>query len=95
MDYQRFIEQLPNLFENWGQESVYPKSRLFQQILEQVESETTANILQLINFAVKFLEQDEIYCEVGHLSVATSIGALLNNPEKMVYVAANFSGSKG
>ncbi len=94
MDYQSFAEQLPHLFENWGQESVHSKSNLFQQVLEQVGGETTANVLQLINLAVKCLEQDEIYCEVGCLTGATLIGALLNNSEKMAYAAINFSKSE-
>ncbi len=95
MDYQSFAEQLPYLFENWGQESVHPKSNLFQQVLEQVGGETTANVLQLINLAVKCLEQDELYCEVGCLTGATLIGALLNNSERMAYAAINLSKSEG
>lgn len=95
MNYQRFIDLLPNLYDNWGQDSVCPKSNQFQQVIDQVKGETTANELQLINLAVKCMEPDEIYCEVGYSSVATLIGALLNNSEKLAYTAIDFSKFEG
>lgn len=90
MDYQRFIQQLPELYENWGQESVHPKSEQFQTVLEQVQGMTTANVMQLLNFAVECMEPDEVYCEVGCFQGATLIGALLNHPEQMAYAVDNY-----
>jgi hypothetical protein len=37
MDYQKFSETLPDLYYDWGQKSVRPKSNQFQQVLEQVK----------------------------------------------------------
>jgi protein O-GlcNAc transferase len=91
MDYQKFLEQLPNLYENWGQDSVYPKSAQFQAVIEQVKGMTTANVMQLLNFAVDCMEPGEIYCEIGCFQGATLIGALLNHPEQVAYAVDNFS----
>ncbi len=90
MDYQKFIKQLPELYNNWGQESLQPKSEQFQQVLDQVQGMTTANIMQLLNFAVACLEPGEIYCEIGCGQGVTLIGALLNHPEQVAYAVDNF-----
>lgn len=90
MDYQRFIEQLPSLYENWGQESVRPKSNRFQQVLDQVQGMTTANVMQLLNFAVECMEPDELYCEIGSYQGATLIGSLLTHPNRAAYAVDNF-----
>ena len=90
MDYQKFLSSLPNLYDNWGQDSVRPKSNQFQQILEQVGGMTTANVMQLLNFAVDCMEPDEIYCEVGCFQGANLIAALLEHPNQMAYAVDNF-----
>jgi predicted O-linked N-acetylglucosamine transferase (SPINDLY family) len=91
MDYQRFFEQLPTLYETWGQEGVRPKSNRFQSVLDQVQSMTTANVMQLLNFAVECMESDEVYCEIGCFQGGSLIGALLEHPERMAYAIDNFS----
>ncbi len=91
MDYQRFTEQLPELYDNWGQESVSPKSNQFQQVFEQARGMTTANVMQLLNFAVDCMEPDEIYCEVGCFQGANLIGSLFDHPGQMAYAVDNFS----
>ena len=90
MDYQRFISQLPSLYANWGQNTVYPNAQ-FQEVLNYVKGMTTANVVQLLNFAVECMEEDEVYCEVGCFQGATLIGALLGHPNKMAYAVDNFS----
>jgi len=87
MDYQRFIAQLPNLYENWGQDSVRPKSEQFQQVWPS-QGMTTANVM-VAQFCCE-LESDEIYCEIGTYRGSTLIGALLNHPERMAYAVDNF-----
>lgn len=91
MDYQKFFEHLPTLYENWEQEGVCPKSNRFQTILDQVQSMTTANVMQLLNFAVECMEAEEVYCEIGCFQGASLIGALLEHPDKMAYAVDNFS----
>jgi protein O-GlcNAc transferase len=91
MNYQKFLEQLPSFYENWEQDSVYPKSAQFQAVIEQVKGMTTANVMQLLNFAVDCMEPGEIYCEIGCFQGATLIGALLNHREQVAYAVDNFS----
>lgn len=91
MDYQRFFEQLPSLYENWEQDLVSPKSDRFQQILNQVTGITTPNVMQLLNFAVECLDLNEVYCEVGCFQGASLIAALLEHPDRMAYAVDNFS----
>lgn len=89
MDYKKFIEQLPDLYENWGEKSVTPKSSRFGQVLDRVKGMRTANVLQLLNWAVGCMEQGEVYCEVGCFQGASLIGALLDRPEQMAYAVDN------
>lgn len=91
MDYQRFIKQLPELYNNWGQGSVHPKSNRFDQVLEQVQGITTANVMQLLNVAVECMKPGEVYCEFGCFQGATLIGALLNHAERIAYAVDDFS----
>ncbi|MBW4639532.1 MAG: class I SAM-dependent methyltransferase [Gloeocapsa sp. UFS-A4-WI-NPMV-4B04] len=91
MDYQKFIETLPDLYYDWGQKSVRPKSNQFQQVLEQIKGMTTANVMQLLNFAVECMEPNEIYCEVGCFQGSTLIGSLLKHQDTMAYAVDNFS----
>ncbi|WP_445248394.1 O-linked N-acetylglucosamine transferase family protein [Microcoleus sp. OTE_8_concoct_300] len=91
MDIQKFINHLPNYYNNWNLPSVQPKSLRFREILEQVEGMTTPNIMQLLNFAVDCMEPEEVYCEIGCLRGASLIGALLNHPDCMAYAIDNFS----
>ncbi len=91
MDYQKFIHHLPNLYNNWGEESVSPKSDRFQPVLRQVRGMTTMNVLQLLNWAVECMEAGEVYCEIGCFQGATLIGALLDRTETVAYAVDNFS----
>ncbi|MBW4691593.1 MAG: tetratricopeptide repeat protein [Lyngbya sp. HA4199-MV5] len=91
MDYQRFIQQLPTLYDHWGNEAVQPKAPQFQAILQRIQGMTTANVLQLLNFAVGCMEPGEVYCEVGCFQGSTLTGALLNHPDRMAYAIDNFS----
>ena len=65
MDYQRFQLQLPEVFNNWGEAACHPKSDIFQSILTQVNGMISPNVMQLLNFAVSCLDEDELYCEIG------------------------------
>jgi protein O-GlcNAc transferase len=91
MDYKKFIQHLPSLYKNWGQDSVRPKSARFEKVLDQVQGMTNANVMQLLNFAVECMEPNEIYCEVGTFQGATLIGAMLDRPNCMAYAVDNFS----
>ncbi|XGV99594.1 MAG: tetratricopeptide repeat protein [Leptolyngbya sp. BL-A-14] len=91
MDYQRFKQQLPTLYHHWGNEAVQPQDPQFQAILQRIQGMTTANVLQLLNFAVACMEPGEVYCEVGCFQGSTLTGALLNHPDCLAYAIDNFS----
>jgi protein O-GlcNAc transferase len=85
MNYQLFLEQLPNLYDNWGKISASPKSDRFQLLLDRSSGTATANVMQLLNFAVGFMEPGEIYCEIGCFQGETLIAALLERSEQLAY----------
>lgn len=91
MDYSRFLQHLPDCYENWQQDTIRPKAAKFQQVRDRVQGMTTANVMQLLNFAVACLEPGEVYCEVGTYQGTTLIGALLDHPDGMAYAVDNFS----
>lgn len=91
MDYQHFLNHLPAFYKHWGKDTVQPKSEQFQQVLSQIRGMTTANNMQLLNWAVACMEPGEIYCEVGTYRGSTLVGALLNHPDRMAYAVDNFS----
>jgi len=91
VDYQRFIDQLPKLYSNWGHSSVHPQSNGFSAVLDLLPGKTTSNIMQLLNFAVECLAPSEVYCQIGGKEATTFIGALLNHPEQMAYAVDNLA----
>ncbi|MGL5193953.1 MAG: class I SAM-dependent methyltransferase, partial [Chroococcales cyanobacterium] len=91
MDYLKFIEMLPQQYENWGKDSVQPCSDKFQAVLDRVQGTTTANLMQLIHLAVSCLEPGEIYCEIGTYQGSSLIGALLDQGDRHAYGVDNFS----
>lgn len=93
MDVQKFIQQLPNFYENGELDTVQPKSDQFQQISQQVQAEISVNFMQLLNFAVECIEPDEMYCEVGTQEGSSLIAALLGHPEHMAYAVSEITNS--
>lgn len=91
MNYQHFVDRLPELYNKWGQETVSVKSPQFIQVMEQLIGMTTPNVMQLLNFAVECMEPDEVYCEIGCFRGSTLIGSLLNQPARLCYAVDNFS----
>jgi len=91
MDCDRFLQQLPALYLDWGKPTVRPRSPQFNALLHQVPGMTSANILQLLNLAVSCLAADEVYCEIGCWQGATLIGALWHHPGRLGYAIDNFS----
>lgn len=95
MDYQKFSQQLPRLYDNWGQASVAAKNGKFEQLLDQEQGDNTAtaNLMQLLNFAVDCMEPDEIYCQIG-VQRTSLLGAILEHPDCMAYVVDKLSESE-
>ncbi|MDF0554320.1 FkbM family methyltransferase [Kamptonema sp. UHCC 0994] len=102
MDCQKFIQQLPELYNNWGQDSLHPRSDRFQKLSEQVpeisptnqiqSQMSKENVMQVLNLAVACLEEEEVYCQVGCFQGASLIAALLNNSQPIAYAVDDFAG---
>lgn len=78
MDANRFLEELPALFEDFPR-SGHPLDRRFAPIVEEVENLAVENILALLNHAASCLEPDEAYVEIGVFHGASMISAMLGN----------------
>jgi protein O-GlcNAc transferase len=89
MDYQKLVQLLPNLYENWGGEGIQPHSNQFQEVQAQVQGDTSVNVMQLLNAAVSCMVADEIYCEVGIIESLTLIAALVEHPGCMAYAVGD------
>ena len=91
MKLRNLPQDLPAQYQGWGTETIAPLSPDFEHILARVPGMTTANVLQLLNWAVAGLEGDEIYCEIGTYLGSTLIGALWQHPEVTAWAVDNFA----
>ena len=94
MDYQAFLAQLPDQYLNWGEATIVPKNNAFQEILNHLQGETSSSILQLLNSAVGYLENDEVYCEVGPIQAVTLVGALVHHPNAIAWTIGDFANAE-
>ena len=81
MKADRFLEELPRLFEDYPR-SEHPRDRRFQSVAEDVENLARENNLALINLAASCLEEGEAYVEIGVYHGASLIAAMLGNEGK-------------
>jgi predicted O-methyltransferase YrrM len=81
VDPQRFLDELPRLFEDFPH-SEHPVDRRFRPVIEGVENLATENTLALLNLAASCLEDDEAYVEIGVFHGASLIAAMLGNEDK-------------
>ncbi len=78
MDAERFLEELPRLFEDFPG-SEHPLDRRFAPVVEEIEGLTRENNLALLNLAAACLGPDEAYVEVGVYRGASLVAAMLGN----------------
>jgi protein O-GlcNAc transferase len=81
VDADRFLEELPRLFDDFPR-SEHPRDRRFAAIAEDVENLARENNLALINLAASCLGEDEAYVEIGVFHGASLIAAMLGNEDK-------------
>ena len=81
MNAQRFLDELPRLFEDFPH-SEQPLDRRFQPVADDVENLARENNLALLNLAAACLEGDEAYVEIGVFHGASLIAAMLGNEDK-------------
>jgi len=81
MDADRFVEELPKLFEDYPR-SEHPLDRRFQPVADDIENLARENNLALLNLAAACLAEGEAYVEVGVYHGASLISAMLGNDGK-------------
>ena len=81
MEADRFLEELPRLFEDYPR-SEHPRDRRFQSVAEDVENIARENNLALVNLAASCLEEGEAYVEIGVYHGASLVSAMLGNEGK-------------
>ena len=81
MDGERFLAELPQLFDDYPR-SEHPIDRRFAPIADEVENLARENNLALLNLAAGCLEGEEAYVEVGVFHGASLIAAMLGNEGK-------------
>lgn len=78
MDWSRFLEELPQLFDDFPR-SEHPRDRRFAPVADDVENLARENNLALVNLAASCLGEDEAYVEIGVFHGASLIAAMLGN----------------
>ena len=78
MDANRFVRELPRLFDDYPR-SPHPRDRRFAPILADVEGLARENNLALLNLAASALDPGESYVEVGSYQGLSLIAAMLGN----------------
>ena len=81
MDADRFLAELPQLFDDYPR-SEHPRDRRFQPVVEGVENLATENTLALLNLAASLLGPGEAYVEIGVYHGASLIASMLGNEDK-------------
>lgn len=81
MDAERFLRELPTLFEDFPR-SEHPLDRRLAPIAEGVENLARENNLALLNLAAACMDPDEAYVEIGVFHGASLIGAMAGNEDK-------------
>jgi predicted O-methyltransferase YrrM len=81
VDADRFLEELPKLFDDFPS-SEHPRDRRFAPVAEEVENLARENNLALLNLAASCLGPGESYVEVGVFHGASLIAAMLGNEDK-------------
>jgi predicted O-methyltransferase YrrM len=81
VNLQRFLDELPGLFEDYPR-SEHPIDRRFAPIVDEIENLARENNLALLNLAASCLGSDELYVEVGVFHGASLVAAMLGNEGK-------------
>jgi predicted O-methyltransferase YrrM len=85
VDVERFVAELPGLFEDYPR-SPEPKGRRFDDVIDGIPNLATENVLALLNLAASLLGPGESYVEVGSFYGASLIGAMRGNDGDFVAI---------
>jgi len=81
MDSERFLRELPRLFDDFPR-SEHPRDRRFARIADEIENLAKENNFALLNLAASCLGERETYVEVGVFHGASLVAALLGNEDR-------------
>jgi len=85
MDVERFVAELPRLFDDFPA-SPHPTGPRFGDVIEGLPNLAEENVLALLNLAASLLAPGESYVEVGTLFGASLIGAMRGNAGDFVAI---------
>lgn len=85
MDVERFVAELPGLFEDFPS-SPQPRGMRFDDVITGVPNLAAENVLALLNLAASLLPPGESYVEVGSYYGASLIGAMRGNEGDFVAI---------
>ena len=80
MKYQQFLEMVASIDWHQGEEKIFSNDERLWEIIEQIDSQENKCWLKLLSFATEFLEEGEIYCQVGCGCGVSLAAALYNYP---------------
>jgi hypothetical protein len=83
LDVERFLRELPGLFDDYPR-SEHPRDRRFRRVLDEVPGLATENCLALLNLATACLEPGEAYVEAGSFRGTSLVAAGLGNSVPLV-----------
>ena len=87
MDYQKFHKELPQLYKQWGKASALPLTEIYNEINHQIAANSSTSIMQLLNWALQCMSEEEVFCQIDGITASDVIGALINNPQIAYLVA--------
>jgi protein O-GlcNAc transferase len=85
VDVERFVAELPELFEDFPR-SPHPDGTRFDDVIAAVPNLAEENVLALLNLAASLLAPGESYVEVGSYFGASLIGAMRGNEGDFVAI---------
>jgi predicted O-methyltransferase YrrM len=90
VDVQRFLDELPRLFDGFP-EAEHPRDRRLARPLEEVKGLARENNLALLNLAASLLPDGESYVEIGSFRGTSLISAMLGNEGREFVAIDDFS----
>jgi predicted O-methyltransferase YrrM len=85
VDVQRFVAELPELFDDFPR-SPHPTGTRFDDVIARVPNLAEENVLALLNLAASLLAPGESFVEVGSYHGASLIGAMRGNDGDFVAI---------
>ena len=78
MDAERFLRELPELFDDYPR-SEHPRDRRLAEVLDRLGGLARENNLALVNLAASLVGPDEWHLECGSFTGASLVAAMLGN----------------